>query len=55
VRTQPGQRQMSIPTAKPFVPIFSADGKREDPSPHPTSKTWAPSGMAACSTKLPPK
>jgi hypothetical protein len=47
---QPGQ--MSMPIAYPLGPAFSAAGKSDDPVPHPTSKTLAPSGIAACSTNL---
>jgi len=42
---QPGQ--ISIPTTYPFTPVFSAAGKREDPVPHPTSKTLMPGVIAA--------
>lgn len=44
-----------MPIAQPLAPVFSAAGKREEPVPHPTSNTLAPSWMAACSTNLTPK
>jgi len=47
--------QMSIPITMPSDPVISAAGKKDDPVPHPMSKTFAPLKILACVTNLAPK